>query len=86
MSNKRCSHCGAIGEFQTELTEQQQAAFLVGKLPEDLAVLVCQSCWAEFKRCSEDAKQFDWGGRITVMSLRKPRPLEEQPLDKLFTK
>ena len=84
MTNARCSHCGLAGEFQTELTEQQQAAFLVGKLPEDLAVMVCQSCWTAFKKESENAKEFDWGGRITVMTLRKPRPLEEQPLDQLF--
>jgi hypothetical protein len=85
MTNARCSHCGVIGESQTKLTEQQQAGFLLGKLPDDLSVLVCQSRWTEFKKHSENAKQFDWGGRITVMTLRKPRPLEEQPLDKLFT-
>jgi hypothetical protein len=86
MANAHCSHCGSASEFQEALTQEQQAAFLLGKLPADLKVLVCEGCWAAFKKCSEDAKQFDWGGRITVMTLRKPMPIGEQPLDKLFTK
>ena len=83
-TSARCSHCGPTGDFQEVMTEEQQSAFLLGMLPADLAVLVCAACWKAFKKAAEDAKYFDWEGRITVMSLRKPKPIPEQPLDKLF--
>ncbi len=76
----RCSHCAG----PEAMTEEQQAAFLLGKLSADLTVLACEACWKSFKKASEDAKEFDWGGRVTVMSLRKPKPIAEQPLDKVF--
>ena len=83
--NLHCSHCDPTTSFKELLTSEQQAAFLRGELTHGLSVLVCRACWTAFKSESEKLKAFDWGGYVTVATFRKPQPIAEQSLDKLWT-
>lgn len=83
--NLHCSHCEPTTSFKELLTSEQQAAFLRGELKDGLSVLVCRACWTVFKNESERLKAFDRGGCVTVVTFRKPQPIAEQALDKLWT-
>jgi len=88
----RCPHVGAVPEHEL-MADVDINRFLNGALPlqtlddktdDRLNVLVCSSCFAQFKKASQEAKFFDWDGHVSVVRTTRPKATPEQPLDKLF--
>jgi hypothetical protein len=87
----RCPHVGAVPEHDL-MSEEQHTVFVRGELPHTLGdrlvdrvkVLVCNTCFVQFKKASEDIKFWDWDGLVEVVTVRKRKPIAEQPLDNLF--
>jgi hypothetical protein len=88
----RCPHVGAVPEHEL-MADEDIKRFLNGELPtptladrvrDRFHVLVCSSCFAKFKKASQEAKFFDWDGLVSVVRTTKPKATPEQPLDRLF--
>jgi hypothetical protein len=81
----RCCHVSELpGKPDRQMSDEEEVEFCLGTLPAGETALVCTKCWGEFRVNAFLKKFFDWEDRVTVLSLRKPRPIDEQPLDKLF--